>query len=121
MTTPNFQMLDELDLWSYWIDATDFKDRARAALATPPPEPLSPAAQAVLTAFAKASDGEDIDGEWQQDDVGQLAAALRAVADQVVPLPLRFPCNRWINGYLSARQNTRAKILAIATELEGQP
>ena len=37
---------------------------------------LSPAAQAVLTAFAKASDGEYIDGEWHQDDVGQLAAAL---------------------------------------------
>jgi len=43
---------------------------------------LSPAAQAVLTAFAEASDGEYIDGEWQQNDVGQLAAALRAAADQ---------------------------------------
>jgi hypothetical protein len=36
MTTPDFQLLDELDLWSSWHDATDLKDRA---LATPPPEP----------------------------------------------------------------------------------
>jgi len=116
MTTPNFQMLDELDLWSYWIDATDFKDRARAALATPPPEPLSPAAQAVLTAFAKASDGEDIDGEWQQDDVGQLAAALRAAADQVVPQP---PKNWDLISPVAAREcEIRKNLLAIANELE---
>jgi hypothetical protein len=44
---------------------------------------ISPAAKAVINAFAKASDGEYIDGEWHQDDIGQLAAALRAAADQV--------------------------------------
>jgi len=73
----------------------------------PVPEQLSPAAQAVLTAFAKASDGEYIDGEWQQDDVGQLAAALHAAADQVVP----------VNG---SRKNNeiRAELLAIATEID---
>jgi len=39
MTTPDFHLLDELDLWSSWHDATDLKDRA---LATPPPEPVDP-------------------------------------------------------------------------------
>jgi len=41
--TPDFcalcaELLDELELWSSWHDATDLKDRARAALATPPLE-----------------------------------------------------------------------------------
>jgi hypothetical protein len=46
-TTPDFpdfralcaELLDELDLWSSWHDATDLKDRARAALATLPGPP----------------------------------------------------------------------------------
>jgi hypothetical protein len=72
---------------------------------------LSPAAQAVLTAFAKASDGEYIDGEWQQDDVGQLAAALRAVADQVVPEePLHGGDQRW-EWERDARQASRIEQL----------
>ena len=43
-TTPDFralcaELLDELDFWSSWHDAPELKARARAALATPPPEP----------------------------------------------------------------------------------
>jgi hypothetical protein len=52
---------------------------------------LSLKAQAVLDAFAKSCDGEYIDGEWQQDDVGKLATALRAVAD--LPNELEIPFN----------------------------
>jgi hypothetical protein len=44
MTTPDFHLLDELDLWSSWHDATDLKDRA---LATPPPEPVAERYQAI--------------------------------------------------------------------------
>ena len=82
---------------------------------------LSPAAQAVLTAFAKASDGEYIDGEWQQDDVGQLAAALRAAADQAAPeLPhSELDDPEILKGIWGERRACRAELLAIATELEG--
>jgi hypothetical protein len=60
---------------------------------------LSPAAQTVLTAFAKASDGEYVDGEWQQDDVGQLAAALRAAtANQNKQIDVPFSkIDQWEN------------------------
>jgi hypothetical protein len=63
---------------------------------------LSPAAQAVLDAFR---------AEWTDEALKQdckcLSAALRAVADQVVP----------VNG---SRKNNeiRAELLAIATELK---
>jgi hypothetical protein len=73
---------------------------------------LSPAAQAVLDAFAKASDGKYVDGEWQQDDVGQLAAALRAAADQM-------SCHQSKKFLYSIAD--AMKLRAIATELEGQP
>jgi hypothetical protein len=76
---------------------------------------LSPA-QAIVKAF---DDRYELLGPLEDDWQEQcLAAALGALADQVVPLPIRFPCNRWIDGYLAARRNVRAKILAIATELE---
>jgi hypothetical protein len=43
-TTPDLsalcaELLDELDYQTDWSIAEDLKDRARAALATPPPEP----------------------------------------------------------------------------------
>lgn len=44
---------------------------------------LSRSAQAVLDAYDLASDGNYINGEWIQDHAGQVAAALRAAADQV--------------------------------------
>jgi hypothetical protein len=77
---------------------------------------LSLKAQAVLDAFAKSCDGEYIDGEWQQNDVGKLATALRAVADQVVPIT-KTPWGSTLVPVLTA-QESREKILAIATELE---
>ena len=36
------ELLDELDLWSSWHDATDLKDRAGAALDLTQPEPVAP-------------------------------------------------------------------------------
>ena len=85
----------------------------------PGPEPLSPAAQEVLDAFSNASDGKYIEGVWVVNKRTMLAAALRALADQVAPsdaveprnnLPMAMECQR-----------IRAEILAIATELEAQP
>ena len=66
------------------------------------PTPLSPAAQAVLCAAARRY---AIDGDLQDS----IAAALRAVADQVVPS----------DGSRRTRE-IRADILAIAAELENQ-
>ena len=77
---------------------------------------LSPAAQAVLDAFL---------AEWPDEALEQdrrcLAAALRAVAEQLVPqvyLPERFYSGEDFEEY--ARQMTRQHLLAIADELEGQ-
>ncbi len=71
---------------------------------------LSPAAQAVLDAFL---------ANWQDEPMIQdrqcLAAALRAGADQVVPIP-RLPYDSCCNVYAAA---IRAELLAIAAELEG--
>ena len=84
---------------------------------------LSPAAQKILDALG-------VQGITALELVarGIAAAALRALADQVVPTkpnPVTCPgdnkeefiarYNVWINTHL-----TRNKILAIATELEGQ-
>lgn len=81
---------------------------------------LSPAAQAVLTAFAKASDGEYTDGEWQQDDVGQLAAALRAAADQAHPKANIEDIGYTHQNYIDGWKDALDVILDIATELENQ-
>jgi hypothetical protein len=73
-------------------------------------EPLSPAAQAVLSAADSAFDQA---GTTRQG----IAAALRAVADQVVP-ETTTPWNSTLTPMISAGE-VRAKFLAIAAELEG--
>jgi hypothetical protein len=77
---------------------------------------LSPAAQAVDDAFWKT-----INDKWNIYDRrrAQLAAALRAAANQVVPEePLYGGDQRWMFER-DARQACRKKLLAIAAELEG--
>ncbi len=66
---------------------------------------LSSAAQSVLNAFRAVPDLRDCPS---------IAAALRAAADQVVPLP-RLPYDSCCDVYAAA---IRADLLAIATELE---
>ena len=71
---------------------------------------LSPAAQAVLDAYEKSND-------YYREEWGQLAAALRAVVDQVVP-------EFWHEEgdiYGETMQGVRQNILAIAAELESLP
>ena len=83
----------------------------------PGPEPLSPTAEAIFFAA---------DGMQPRQYRGRaLAAAIRALADQVVPE--RLLCTRtaeeltlYHEGRLDAAIRFRAEILAIATELEGQ-
>jgi hypothetical protein len=69
---------------------------------------LSPAAQAVLDAYRDAP----------LEDELTIAAALRAVADQVAPSDAMEPRN-YIPMALEC-QRIRAEILAIADELEAQ-
>jgi hypothetical protein len=74
---------------------------------------LSPAAQAVLDAFDK--------GWTYYDDIGpaNIAAALRAAADQVVPLTHAEPYfDDFERGEWVARTDARYELLAIADELE---
>ena len=79
------------------------------------PEPLSPAAQAVLDTF---TGNDTIHG--LQLMTPRLAAALRAAADQVVPEQPEGPTGsgfRW--GAWAAKNGVRSELLAIAAELEG--
>jgi len=90
----------------------------------PMPEPLSPAAQAVLDAAFSVYDCEALYSLTEEQHASMIvAAALRAIADQVVPEesepseePFADLNSRWPTWY--ANKKTRRKILAIATELE---
>jgi hypothetical protein len=89
----------------------------------PGPEPLSPAAQAVLDAFSERYElCGPFDDNWQELC---LAAAFRAVADQVVPYE-SHPVESQFWDYESEREwqnnhHVRLQLLAIADELDGQP
>ena len=69
---------------------------------------LSPAAQAVSDAY-----------ETTYPETG-LVAAIRELADQVVPHPGRYPMSEYMEGLRNAKHDVRAKILAIAAELEAR-
>ena len=84
--------------------------------------PLSPAAQAVWSAFLNHSEWEVTTSEIQG-----IAAALRAAADLIVPYE-KTPqgMSKSVMEYSNReyrraqRQETRAELLAIAAELEAQ-
>jgi hypothetical protein len=87
------------------------------------PRPLSPAAQAVLDAFR-----EKWADEFLRQDVRCLAAAIRALADQVAPEEEPFRGGMRPGGTQhvvmeefrqAQRRHTRAQQLAIAAELDG--
>ena len=53
MTKPDYralcdELLDELEVWSSWHDATDLKDRAGAALDLTQPEPVAPTDEEIM-------------------------------------------------------------------------
>jgi hypothetical protein len=78
---------------------------------------LSPAAQAVLDAFLKTPGEEPMPG-WNYGR--DIAAALRAAVDQVVPdkCPPIEDFNEFDQGYAVAHITHRQALLAIAAELE---
>jgi hypothetical protein len=86
---------------------------------------FSSASQAVMDAFLKAPMGQS----HVDDDLIAVAAALRAAADHTVPEQAEPPCGEkepWPQSYQlmadskwEQRQQTRANLLAIAAELEG--
>jgi hypothetical protein len=82
---------------------------------------LSPAAQAVLDAFLKTPGEVPMPG-WNYGR--DLAAALRSVADQVVPFEATAPWDElkcdYDGDHWEMRQWVRDRILAIAAELEGR-
>ena len=81
-------------------------------------EPLSSAANAVLNAAISVCHPETEVVAFQCTRL-EVAAALRAAADQVVPEePLYGGDQRWMFER-DARQISRKKLLAIAAELEG--
>jgi len=87
----------------------------------PMPEPLSPAAQAVLDVYWKNVGVPSALAKELGFTNTPLVAALCAVADQVVPEePLYGGDQRWMFER-DARQASREKLLAIATELEALP
>ncbi len=78
---------------------------------------LSPAAQAVLTAFGK----HPVHSDYIVNDLihGALPAAIEAAVDQVICKVLT-PCtdfDEYAQGYLAAHVKCRSKLLAIAAEL----
>jgi hypothetical protein len=90
----------------------------------PGPQPLSPAAQAVLDAALETDfeiDFTNLDATLKASMKTVAAAALRAAADQVVPPEQErlFNKERPWDGELCAVVEIRQEILAIADELEG--
>jgi hypothetical protein len=73
---------------------------------------LSPAAQAVLDAYGRETG--DIDCVWHPSELKGLAAVLRAVADQVVPIEYEDIHGCWYE----KKNRVREQFLAIANELE---
>ena len=72
---------------------------------------LSPAAQAVYDAVLEICPAP-------ADEIA--AAALEAVAEQVVYFPGRYSLNEYMQGLKDARENVRRELLAIAAELRAQ-
>lgn len=75
---------------------------------------LSRAAQAVMDAFEAASDGHYSGGEWIQNYAGQIAAALRAVADRIMDLIPDVDTS----GLAPGAEAAEVFVEAIAAELE---
>ena len=75
MTKPDYralcdELLDELEVWSSWHDATDLKDRAGAALDLTQPEPVVPTDEEIM----------ELMPQQMRDD---LATASRTLAELV--------------------------------------
>ena len=79
---------------------------------------LSPAAQAVLDAYDISSDGHYDDGVWIPHIRKQLAGALRATVEQVMPEVVNAVGDEHDDARRDQWVRIRCKFLAIADELE---
>ena len=82
----------------------------------PGPEPLSPAAEAVWTAYETA----DCDPYLVDPRKAGIAAAIRELADQVVPEAANAVGDEHDDARRFQWMQIRRRLLAIATELECQ-
>ncbi len=81
---------------------------------------LSPAAEAVLNAALPVYDDENLYVAAMEKHAGMIsAAAIKAVADQVVPEEPLYGGDQRLQFERDARQVCRKKFFAIAAELEG--
>jgi hypothetical protein len=88
-------------------------------MTAPSHPPLSPAAQAVLNA---AMTTPIVLGDYAATRGRQIAAALRAAADQVAPHLIETGTGwKQHRSAVAQRLAIRRQLLAIATELEDQP
>jgi hypothetical protein len=87
---------------------------ANLTFETPVTKSLSPAALAAYNSFHGAADGEYVDGVWVTYSNRMIAAALRAVADEVVP----FESEDILGCWYEKKNPTREALLDIASELE---
>ena len=87
---------------------------------------ISAIAQEVIAAGRRITEGEVPLGklirEGKEPMSGraryEYAAVIRAVADQVVPFPGRYPMNEYMEGIRDTKQDLHEQLLAIADELE---
>ena len=89
MTKPDYramcaELLDELDLWSSWHDATDLKDRAGAALDLTQPEPVAPTDEEIM----------ELMPQQMRDDLAAAARAMIGFDNPKAAAAIRIILNR---------------------------
>ena len=89
MTKPDYralcdELLDELEVWSSWHDATDLKDRAGAALDLTQPEPVAPTDEEIM----------ELVPQQMRDDLAAAARAMIGFDNPKAAAAIRIILNR---------------------------
>ena len=89
MTKPDYralcdELLDELEVWSSWHDATDLKDRAGAALDLTQPEPVAPTDEEIM----------ELMPQQMRDDLAAAARAMIGFDNPKAAAAIRIILNR---------------------------
>ena len=89
MTNPDYrslcdELLDELEVWSSWHDATDLKDRAGAALDLTQPEPVAPTDEEIM----------ELMPQQMRDDLAAAARAMIGFDNPKAAAAIRIILNR---------------------------
>ena len=78
------ELLDELEVWSSWHDATDLKDRAGAALDLTQPEPVAPTDEEIM----------ELMPQQMRDDLAAAARAMIGFDNPKAAAAIRIILNR---------------------------